>query len=133
MKAVPVVLAAVLSTVVPMSAASALPARMVASLKKMDPGTRFEQRCNIEAMDRIHAADSKLRPSELVTYAFGQPKVEGNVMIAEGAAFRSHNTWRHLWFRCKTDDAHMNVLAFHYKIGSVVPRSNWSGHYLVPE
>jgi hypothetical protein len=115
------------------SAADALPARMIKALKEMNPGTRFEQRCNIEAMDRIAKESRHFRPDELVTYAFGNPKVKGDVMVAKGAAFRSHNVWRHLTFRCKTDSDHMNVLSFKYKIGAVVPRDKWSKHYLVPQ
>lgn len=132
MKAMLFVVAASLPVVASAPAALALPARMVASLQKMNPGTRFEQRCNIEAMERIHKADRHMQPSELVTYAFGEPNVDGNTMIAKGAAFRSGNVWRHLWFRCETDSSHMDVLSFDYKVGKVVPRSKWSKHYLVP-
>ncbi len=106
---------------------------MIASLKKMDPATRFQQRCDVEAMNRIHADHRHLQPDEMVPYAFGQAKVAGNVMVAEGAAFRSHNVWRRLWYRCKTDRAHMNVVSFDYRIGPEVPRDDWSKHYLVPE
>lgn len=115
------------------SAAFAMPARMIASLKEMDPATRFEQRCIIEAMNRIPKEHHGMLPDEMVIYAFGSPKVKGNVMIAKGAAFRSHNVWRHIHFRCKTSGDRMEVLSFRYKIGDEVPRSDWSGHYLVPQ
>lgn len=115
------------------SAAHALPARMIASLKKMDPATRFQQRCDVEAMNRIHRDHRHLLPDEMVPYAFGRARTDGDVMIAKGAAFRSHNVWRHLWYRCKTDSEHMNVISFEYRIGSEVPREEWSKHYLVPE
>ena len=115
------------------SAAHALPARMIASLKKMDPATRFQQRCDIEAMNRIHKEHRRLLPDEMVPYAFGQTKTTGDTMIARGAAFRSHNVWRHLWYRCKTSRDHMNVISFEYGIGDEVPRDDWAKHYLVPE
>ncbi len=106
---------------------------MIASLKKMDPDTRFQQRCDVEAMNRIHDDHRRLLPDEMVPYAFGQAKRKGNVLIAEGAAFRSHNVWRHLWYRCKTDSDHMQIVSFDYRIGAEVPRDDWSKHYLVPE
>lgn len=115
------------------SVSYAMPARMIASLKEMDPATRFEQRCIIEAMNRIQKEHHGMVPDEVVIYAFGNPKVKGNVMVAKGAAFRSHNVWRHIHFRCKTSGDRMDVLSFRYKIGSEVPRSDWSDHYLVPQ
>ena len=114
-------------------AAYALPARMIASLKKMDPDTRFQQRCDLEAMNRIQKENHHMLPDEMVPYAFGQTKTKGNMLIAKGAAFRSHNVWRHVSYRCKTDGDHMNVLSFDYKIGDEVPRADWAKHYLVPQ
>lgn len=113
--------------------AMALNARTVTSLKEMDPVTRFEQRCVIEAMNRIPKEHKGLVPDEMVIYAFGSPKVKGDVMTAKGAAFRSHNVWRHIDFRCKTSGDRMKVVSFSYKIGEKVPREDWKGHYLVPQ
>lgn len=113
--------------------AYALPERMIESLKKMDPETRLQQRCDLEAMNRIQKDNHHMIADEMVPYAFGQTKTKGNLLIARGAAFRSHNVWRHISYRCKTDDDHLNVLSFEYKIGAEVPRSDWAKHYLVPQ
>lgn len=130
MKTLLVAIAALSSMTAPTMAMSP---RIVASLKEMDLATRFEQRCVIEAMNRIPKEHSGLRPDEMVVYAFGRPEVKGNVMVAKGAAFRSGNVWHRIDFRCKTSSDRMKIISFTYKIGDTVPREKWSGHYLVPQ
>ena len=100
-------------------------------LKALDPETRLEQRCDIEAMDRI-AKDTRFMPDKVLAYAFGDPKLTKNHIIANGAAFRAGNRWYRLSYDCKSKDDAMTILSFKYKIGALVPRKDWDKHYLVP-
>ncbi|UXN59404.1 DUF930 domain-containing protein [Phyllobacterium zundukense] len=102
-------------------------------LKRLDPQTRLEQRCDLEAMERIHKDPAKLVADELVAYAFEEPKIQGDKIRSAGAAFRSKGEWYHLSYTCTTSPDHMTVLSFQYAIGQIVPHSEWAHHYLVSE
>lgn len=101
-------------------------------LERLDLQTRLEQRCDLEAMERIHKDPAKLVPDELVAYAFEEPKIKGDKIRSAGAAFRSKGEWYHLSYNCATTPDHMTILAFKYAIGQVVPHNEWAHHYLVP-
>ena len=112
--------------------AQAMDGAAAEELQRLDPQTRLEQRCDLEAMERIHKDPVKLVPDELVAYAFGEPKIKGDRIKSTGAAFRSKGEWYHLSYTCSTTPDHMTVLTFQYAIGDVVPHDQWSHHYLVP-
>jgi hypothetical protein len=101
-------------------------------LEKLDLQTRLEQRCDLEAMERIHKDPVKMVPDELVAYAFAEPKIKGDKIHSTGAAFRSKGEWYHLSYTCSTSPDHMTVLTFQYEIGQVVPHNQWEHHFLVP-
>lgn len=101
-------------------------------LRRLDPQTRLEQRCDLEAMERIHKDPVKMVPDELVAYAFAEPKIKGDKIRSSGAAFRSKGEWYHLSYACTTSPDHMTVLTFQYAIGQIVPHNEWNHHYLVP-
>ncbi|WP_420962531.1 DUF930 domain-containing protein [Brucella sp. IR073] len=101
-------------------------------IAKLDPQTRMEQRCNGRAMGRISREKKGMAPDELVAYAFADTVKSEHAMKAPGAAFRSKGKWYHLSYTCHTTDDNMSIVSFDYKVGAVVPRSEWSKHYLVP-
>lgn len=115
------------------SPARAMDSGAAEELKRLDPQTRLEQRCDLEAMERIHKDPAKLVADELVAYAFEEPKIKGDKIRSGGAAFRSKGEWYHLSYTCATSPDHMTVLSFQYAIGQVIPHSEWSHHYLVSE
>lgn len=100
-------------------------------LRAFDLQTRLEQRCDLEALDRI-ARETKFRPDKVLAYAFGDFQSIGNKLIVNGAAFRSNGKWYRLSYQCQTTHDAMNILSFQYQIGEEVPRELWSKHYLVP-
>ena len=59
------------------SPAFSLDARVRGELEKLAPEERLEQRCDMEAMDRIGGAKEGFRPDKVIAYAFGDPKLEG--------------------------------------------------------
>lgn len=102
-----------------------------AELKRLDPQTRLEQRCDIEAMESI-AKTGKYAPDKALAYAFSDPITTKDSINAKGAAFRSHGKWYHLSFFCLGTKDHLNIASFNYTLGAMVPSSQWAAHYLVP-
>ncbi|WP_244642427.1 DUF930 domain-containing protein [Phyllobacterium sp. 628] len=121
-----------LLTVAMVGPSRAMDATEAEELKGLSPETRLEQRCDLEAMERIHHDPVKLVPDELVAYAFQEPKINGDKIQSAGAAFRSKGEWYHLSYTCSTSPDHMTVLTFQYAIGQMVPHTEWSQHFLVP-
>ena len=112
------------------SPASALDARIRGQLEKLTPEERLEQRCDMEAMDRIGDAKAGFRPDKVIAYAFGDPKLDGTTFKTKGAVFRSKGEWYRLSYKCEASADRLEVNAFKYKIGDQVPHEDWAAHYL---
>jgi hypothetical protein len=87
---------------------------------------RAEQLCGLEAMSQIHAWKSDFEPDRVTAYARGATKLTGRILIAESAAFRSKRRWYDLNFRCELSPDQAAVLAFAFRVGEPVPRSQWA-------
>ncbi|MBA8900533.1 MULTISPECIES: DUF930 domain-containing protein [unclassified Phyllobacterium] len=125
-------IAMLLLTIAMTGSSKAMDSKEAEELEGLSPETRLEQRCDLEAMERIHHDPVKLVPDELVAYAFKEPKVTGDKIQSTGAAFRSKGEWYHLSYTCTTSPDHMTILTFQYAIGQMVPHDEWSQHFLVP-
>jgi hypothetical protein len=112
------------------SPAMALDARVRGELQKLDPEERLEQRCDMEAMDKISGAKEGYRPDKVIAYAFGDPKVDGTTLKTKGAVFRSKGEWYRLSYKCETSADRLEINAFKYTIGESVPHDQWAAHYL---
>ena len=112
------------------SPALALDARIRGQLEKLTPEERLEQRCDMEAMDRIGGGKGGFRPDKVIAYAFGDPKLDGTTFKTKGAVFRSRGEWYRLSYKCEASDDRLEVNAFKYRIGDVVPHEDWAAHYL---
>jgi hypothetical protein len=99
-------------------------------LEALDPVERQEQRCDIEAMDKIAIANKAFDPDKVIAYTFADPIAYHGLLKAPGAVFRSKGDWYRLKYRCETDARGVTVLSFDYKIGSKVDRSDWTRYYL---
>jgi uncharacterized protein DUF930 len=106
------------------SPAFATDARFLASLGKLDPQTRLEQVCDLEAMSRIAQADRA--KSDVISH----PVHSGNTLTADGGAFRQKGKWYWFSFVCKSTPDHLRVLSFSYKVGEVIPEEKWSSYGL---
>jgi hypothetical protein len=111
-------------------AASTIDAGALASLKKLDPGARLEQRCDMEAMARIDHDKKGYQPERVVASATADTTVDGDALVGKGAAVRSKGKWYRLSFVCKTSSDHMSVLSFDYKIGDAIPKESWEEYNL---
>jgi hypothetical protein len=112
-----------------LSPAFAIDARIRSQLEKLTPEERLEQRCDIEAMDKIDGKGG-FRPDKVIAYAFGDPKLEGTTLKTRGAVFRSKGEWYRLSYKCEASADRLEVKTFNYKIGDMVPHEDWAAHYL---
>ena len=105
--------------------------RMEASLRKLDPDTRFDQVCDMAAMRRPSPANSApYKPDRAVSSAVSQPAIKGDEMTGSGGAFRSKGKWYQFSFTCSATSDRMKVQNFTYKIGEEIPESKWDGYGL---
>ncbi|WP_458761431.1 DUF930 domain-containing protein [Afipia sp. TerB] len=106
--------------------AIAMDPRFAASLKRLDPTTRLEQVCDLEAMTRISRDANPFHPDRAKTDVLTHPVQSGDLIKGTGGAFRSKGKWYSFSFTCKGSPDHMRVLAFSYKIGDLIPESKWA-------
>lgn len=99
-------------------------------LKRLDPQTRLEQRCDIEAMESIAKA-TRFSPDKAIAYAFADPITTKDSINAKGAAFRANGKWYHFSFFCLGTPDHLGIIKFDYHLGPKVPHDQWDAHYLV--
>jgi len=118
-----VALALILLTAAP---SLAMDPRFAASLKKLDPQTRLEQVCDLEAMSRIDRDANPYHPDRAKTDVVSHPVHTGDTVKGSGGAFRSKGKWYSFSFSCKGSPDHMQVLSFSYKIGDLIPESKWA-------
>ncbi len=104
--------------------------RLEQSLQRLDPATRFEQVCDLEAMARIRRDPNPHRPDRAVGSAVSEVRVEGNTMQGTGGAFRSKGKWYLFSFTCRTTPDHMKVEAFAYRLGIEIPEEKWEDYGL---
>ncbi len=105
-------------------------ARFAASLKKLDPETRLEQVCDLEAMSRIDRDANPYHPDRAKTDVISHPVHTGDTVTGKGGAFRSKGHWYSFSFACEGTPDHTKVLAFSYKIGELIPESKWAAYGL---
>ena len=89
-----------------------------------------EQLCALEALEQIEAWDKSYKPERMVSYTFADVRYEGRRIIADGAAFWSHDNWHHLKFDCELSDDLSKVLSFAFLVGVIVPKRDWEQYNL---
>ena len=115
---------ALLSGLLIPAAALANDSRVERMLKQLDPDARFEQVCDLEAMQRI-GKDKAYKPERTIVSALAAPRVSDATMTGSGGAFKSKGQWYQFSFTCRTTGDHMQVLSFSYQVGAPVPVEQW--------
>lgn len=113
-----------------LTSALALDRKGEASLRRLDPEMRLEQICDVEAMERIRKESSAFAPDRAKSDVITRPQHLGDLLKADGAAFRSNYRWYELSFVCKASPDHMSVYSFNYKIGNAIPKAKWKDYGL---
>jgi hypothetical protein len=103
----------------------ALDPRITRTLLKIDPDTRLEQVCDIEAMRQI-SRTRRFDADRAKSDVSSPPQHTGDNMKANGAALRSKGKWYALTFVCNGTADHLRVLSFSFQIGAEVPKSRWA-------
>ena len=129
-KLLPAALSAFFLSLQAFTPAFAIDASVMRQLNALAPEERLEQRCDIEAMDRIKQEQKGFAPDKVIAYTFSDPEISGAKFKASGAVFRSKGDWYHLSYNCITGPQHINVRELDYKIGDKVPREKWDKYYL---
>lgn len=119
-----------LAMVLPMGGAAMAGTKVEGALRNLDPASRLEQVCNLEAMQKIGRDNSTFRPERAVVDAVSRSKIKDNTIQGSGAAFRSRGKWYQFTFKCSTTPDRMKVLSFDYRIGAVIPPEKWSAYGL---
>ena len=104
-------------------------AKFQTALGRLDPQTRLEQVCDLEAMKRIKQ-EKKFPADRAQGAASAEPKTDGHTLTATGGAFRSKGAWYGLSFVCQASPDHMKVLSFEYQTGKAIPESKWEDYGL---
>jgi hypothetical protein len=107
------------------TSAHAQDGRFLESLRRVEPTTRLEQVCDLEAMNRIKR-DTGMNADRAKSDVISSPHHNGHTLTANGGAFRASARWFELSFVCKGSRDHQHVIAFKYKIGKPIPESKWS-------
>src|SRR3546814_20204351 len=79
--------------------AHAIDNRSARQLQALAPDERREQRCDIEAMNRIAKEGNGFRPDKVIAYTFADPVEKGDRVKAPSADFRSRADWYRLKYR----------------------------------
>ena len=106
--------------------------RPEAALRRLDPETRFEQVCDLEAMNKIDRDKNSYHPDRAVIDAISAATINGDTMQGSGGAFRSAGKWYQFSFTCRTSPDRMKVLFFSYRVGAPIPQDEWASHGLYP-
>ncbi len=88
------------------------------------------QLCGIEAMEQVHAWDTRLQPDSVVAYAMAETKITTHEVVAKGGAIRSGKRWFNIEYRCELAPDLTRVVAFAFRLGEPIPRSGWEEHNL---
>ena len=123
-------LAFAVAPVVWASPVAAVDARFYNSLKRLDPETRLEQVCDVEAMKQINRDSSPYHPDRAKSDVLNTPRHVGDTVKGTGGAFRSKGKWYAYSFVCKGSPDHFSVLSFSYKIGGPIPEKKWASYGL---
>jgi len=104
-------------------------AKFQTALGRLDPQTRLEQVCDLEAIKRIKR-EKKVPADRAQGAASAEPKTEGHTLTATGGAYRSKGAWYELSFVCQASPDHMKVVSFEYQTGKAIPESKWENYGL---
>jgi hypothetical protein len=105
--------------------AQAMDAKTITQIEKLYPVDQLDQRCDIEAMDRLQA-------DKVISYTFSHPQRTAVHVDANGAVFRRNGEWYRLSYACTTSADHLSILAFRFSKGARIAHADWARNFLYP-
>ena len=95
-------------------------------LKRLEPQTRLQQLCNLEAILQINRQSEDYAVDFVVAYAREAVVRKGDAIIARGAAFHSNGRWYNLAFECQLSANQREVASLKFKLGDAIPGDQWA-------
>ena len=96
------------------------------SLKRLEPQTRLQQVCNLEAILQINRQYDQYAVDFVIAYATQAVVRKGDAIIAHGAAFHSNGQWYNLAFECQMSADQRDVAHLKFKLGETIPADQWA-------
>ncbi|MEP2760621.1 MAG: DUF930 domain-containing protein [Hyphomicrobiales bacterium] len=97
-------------------------ARVAPKVEALSGDKLREQLCHEEAIARIAASRNDLKPDLVVSSAIDEAVTANQIILANGAAFRSSNRWYQLKFRCEAKTEDRSIVAFDFLVGPAFPQ-----------
>jgi len=95
-------------------------------LKRLEPQTRLQQLCNLEAILQINRQYEGYGVDFVVAYAKEAVVRKSDAIIARGAAFHSNGRWYNLAFECQLSANQRDVARLKFKLGDTIPGDQWA-------
>jgi Domain of Unknown Function (DUF930) len=95
-------------------------------LKRLEPQTRLQQLCNLEAILQINRQYEDYAVDFVIAYAREAVVRKGDAIIARGAAFHSNGRWYNLAFECQLSANQREVAHLKFMLGDTIPGDQWA-------
>lgn len=99
--------------------------KAVESLKHLEPQTRSQQLCDLEAILQINRQFDGYAVDFVIAYATEAVVRKGDAVIAHGAAFHSNGRWYNLAFECQLTGKG-GVAHLKFKLGEAIDEERWA-------
>lgn len=103
--------------------ADAADERLLRNLRKLEPATRLEQVCDLEAMTQL--GKRGIAADRAKSDVISRPQYKSGTLTANGAAYRTRGKWYQLSFTCKANPDVLKVTSFDFKVGKEIPPAKW--------
>jgi hypothetical protein len=100
--------------------------RAVESLKHLEPQTRSQQLCDLEAILQINRQFDGYAVDFVIAYATEAVRRKSDAVIAHGAAFHSNGRWYNLAFECQLTASQRGVAQLKFKLGDAIDEGRWA-------
>jgi hypothetical protein len=100
--------------------------KTVQSLNHLEPQTRLQQLCDLEAILQINRGCEQYAADFVIAYATTEAVRRGDAVIAHGAAFHSKDHWYNFAFECELSANQRAVARLKFKLGDAIPEERWA-------
>jgi Domain of Unknown Function (DUF930) len=90
-------------------------------LNRLEPQTRLQQLCNLEAILQINRQYEGYAVDFVIAYAREAVVRKGDAIIARGAAFHSDGRWYNFTYECQLSANQRHVARLKFKLGDTIP------------
>lgn len=99
--------------------------RVRQALGKLPRDRRIVQMCMIETLEQVRRTREDTVPQGLFFDPRNGSPISGQVMTANGAAYKTAQGWIDVDFKCTVNAEADGIAAFSFAVGGSVPKSQW--------